>query len=75
MFVIGMELDIKVLKYKASDEAIKSHIIVIPFALGIELSYFIVYDKFACSELGQLLLVCLWGILYEYHGFSCFGQD
>lgn len=47
MFVIGMELDLKVLKNKANDAVVISHAsIVIPFALGIGLSYFI-YNQFA----------------------------
>jgi Kef-type K+ transport system membrane component KefB len=46
MFV-GMELDIKVLKNKASEAVVISHAsIVIPFALGIGLSYF-VFNRFA----------------------------
>ncbi len=47
MFVIGMELDLKVLKNKANEAVVISHAsIVIPFALGIGLSYFI-YHQFA----------------------------
>ncbi|RXR21266.1 cation/H(+) antiporter [Flavobacterium amnicola] len=47
MFVIGMELDLKVLKNKANDAVIISHAsIVIPFALGMTLAYY-VYYKFA----------------------------
>ncbi|MEN9446529.1 MAG: hypothetical protein RL728_1041, partial [Bacteroidota bacterium] len=47
MFVIGMELDIKVLKNKANDAVVISHAsIIIPFAMGMGLSYF-VYDAFA----------------------------
>ena len=47
MFVIGMELDVKVLKNKASEAIVISHAsIVIPFAMGIGLSYF-VYNQFA----------------------------
>jgi Kef-type K+ transport system membrane component KefB len=47
MFVIGMELDIKVLKNKASEAVVISHAsIIIPFALGIGLSYF-VFNRFA----------------------------
>jgi Kef-type K+ transport system membrane component KefB len=46
MFVIGMELDLKVLKNKANDAIVISHAsIVIPFALGIGLSYFIYQNK------------------------------
>ena len=44
MFVIGMELDLKVLKNKANDAVVISHAsIVIPFALGVGLAYYIYY--------------------------------
>jgi Kef-type K+ transport system membrane component KefB len=47
MFVIGMELDLKVLKNKAHDAVVISHAsIIIPFALGMGLAYFI-YRSFA----------------------------
>ncbi|MBA0882667.1 cation:proton antiporter [Flavobacterium undicola] len=47
MFVIGMELDLKVLKNKAHDAVVISHAsIVIPFALGLTLAFFI-YPIFA----------------------------
>jgi len=47
MFIIGMELDLKVLKNKAHDAVVISHAsIIIPFALGIGLAYFI-YSSFA----------------------------
>lgn len=47
MFVIGMELDLKVLKNKAHDAVVISHAsIVIPFALGLSLAYYI-YHTFA----------------------------
>ncbi len=47
MFVIGMELDLKVLKNKAHDAVVISHAsIIIPFALGMGLAYFI-YQSFA----------------------------
>lgn len=47
MFVIGMELDLKVLKNKANDAVVISHAsIIIPFALGMGLAYFI-YQTFA----------------------------
>jgi len=47
MFVIGMELDLKVLRHKAHDAVVISHAsIVFPFALGMGLAYF-VYDSFA----------------------------
>lgn len=47
MFVIGMELDLKVLKNKAHEAVVISHAsIIIPFALGMGLAYFI-YESFA----------------------------
>ncbi len=47
MFVIGMELDLKSLKNKAHDAVVISHAsIIIPFALGLGLAYFI-YPSFA----------------------------
>lgn len=47
MFVIGMELDLKILRNKAHDAVIISHAsIIFPFALGIGLAYF-VYQSFA----------------------------
>lgn len=47
MFVIGMELDLKVLKNKAHDAVLISHSsIIIPFALGMTLAYFI-FTSFA----------------------------
>jgi Kef-type K+ transport system membrane component KefB len=47
MFVVGMELDMKVLKNKAHEAVVISHAsIIIPFALGIGLAYFI-YRHFA----------------------------
>lgn len=42
MFVIGMELDLKLLRNKAHDAVVISHAgIVIPFTLGVGLAYFI----------------------------------
>ncbi len=47
MFVVGMELDLTVLKNRAQDALVISHAsIVFPFALGMGLAYFI-YDSFA----------------------------
>lgn len=47
MFVVGMELDLKILKNKANDAVVISHAsIVIPFALGIALAFYI-YHSFA----------------------------
>jgi Kef-type K+ transport system membrane component KefB len=47
MYVVGMELDLSVLKTKAKDAVVISHAsIIIPFTLGIGLAYFI-YEQFA----------------------------
>jgi Kef-type K+ transport system membrane component KefB len=47
MFVIGMELDLKVLKNKAQEAIVISHAsIIFPFTLGIGLAFFI-YQEFA----------------------------
>ncbi|SHF46714.1 cation:proton antiporter [Chryseobacterium sp. OV279] len=47
MYIVGMELDLSVLRKKAHDAVVISHAsIIIPFALGIGLSYF-VYQEFA----------------------------
>jgi Kef-type K+ transport system membrane component KefB len=61
MFVIGMELDIKVLKKQSQWSIVISHAsIVIPFALGIGLSYF-VFNQFA-SEGVQFFFQFVYGI-------------
>ena len=47
MFVVGMELDLKILRNSARDAIVISHAsIIIPFALGLGLAYFI-YPHFA----------------------------
>jgi Kef-type K+ transport system membrane component KefB len=47
MYVVGMELDLSVLKNKAKDAVIISHAsIIIPFTMGTVLAYF-VYEQFA----------------------------
>ncbi len=47
MFIVGMELDLSVLRKKAHDAVVISHAsIIIPFALGVGLSYFL-YREFA----------------------------
>lgn len=47
MFVIGMELDLKVLKNKAHEAVVISHAsIIVPFVMGLGLAYYI-YTDFA----------------------------
>lgn len=51
MFIVGMELDLKVLRNKAHDAVIISHAsIIFPFALGIGLSYFL-FERFAPANI------------------------
>ena len=69
MFVIGMELDLKVLKNKANDAVVISHAsIVIPFALGIGLSYFI-YHQFAPQGVEFLAFSLFMGIAMSITAF------
>jgi len=47
MYIVGMELDLSVLRKKAHDAVVISHAsIIIPFALGVGLSY-LIYKEFA----------------------------
>ncbi len=47
MFVVGMELDLRILRTKAHDAVVISHAsIIIPFTLGMGLAYYI-YESFA----------------------------
>ncbi|RTY91313.1 cation:proton antiporter [Flavobacterium sp. GT3R68] len=69
MFVIGMELDLKVLKNKANDAVVISHAsIVIPFALGIGLAYF-VYHRFAPEDVEFLSFSLFMGIAMSITAF------
>ena len=69
MFVIGMELDLKVLKNKANEAVVISHAsIIIPFALGISLAYFIYY-KFAPQGVEFLSFSLFMGIAMSITAF------
>jgi Kef-type K+ transport system membrane component KefB len=69
MFVIGMELDIKVLKNRAKEAIVISHAsIVIPFALGIGLAYF-VYNRFAPEGVKFLSFSLFMGIAMSITAF------
>jgi Kef-type K+ transport system membrane component KefB len=51
MFIVGMEIDIKLLKTKTHDAVVVSHAsIIVPFALGMGLAYFL-YHSFAPKEI------------------------
>jgi Kef-type K+ transport system membrane component KefB len=69
MFVIGMELDLKVLQNRAKEAIVISHAsIVIPFALGIGLAYF-VYYKFAPAGVTFLPFALFLGIAMSITAF------
>jgi len=69
MFVIGMELDLKVLKNKANEAVVISHAsIVIPFALGIGLSYYL-YFQFAPPGVEFLSFSLFMGIAMSITAF------
>ena len=69
MFVIGMELDLKVLKNKANEAVVISHAsIVFPFTLGIGLAYF-VYYKFAPQGIEFLSFSLFMGIAMSITAF------
>lgn len=69
MFVIGMELDLKVLKNKAREAVVISHAsIVIPFALGMGLAYFI-YEAFAPQGVQFLSFALFLGIAMSITAF------
>jgi Kef-type K+ transport system membrane component KefB len=69
MFIVGMELDLKVLKNKAHDAVVISHAsIIIPFALGVGLAYFL-YDAFAPSHVQFLSFALFVGIAMSITAF------
>ncbi len=69
MFVVGMELDFKVLRTKAHEALVISHAsIIIPFALGVGFAYFI-YDKFAPEGINFLSFSLFIGIAMSITAF------
>ena len=69
MFVIGMELDLKILKNRANEAVVISHAsIVFPFTLGIGLAYF-VYYRFAPIGVSFLSFALFMGIAMSITAF------
>ncbi len=69
MFVIGMELDLKILKNRANEAVVISHAsIVFPFTLGIGLAYF-VYYRFAPVGVSFLSFSLFMGIAMSITAF------
>ncbi len=69
MFVVGMELDISVLKEKAKSAILISHVsILFPFMLGCILAYFL-FDKYAPSNISFLSFGLFIGISMSITAF------
>lgn len=69
MYVVGMELDLSVLRKKAKDAVIISHAsIIIPFTLGTGLAYFI-YERFAPDGVAYLSFCLFLGIAMSITAF------
>jgi Kef-type K+ transport system membrane component KefB len=69
MFIVGMELDLNILKKKAHEAVVISHAsIIFPFALGIGLAYFI-YQGFAPAEIKFLPFSLFIGISMSITAF------
>ncbi|MFI5152208.1 MAG: cation:proton antiporter [Chitinophagales bacterium] len=69
MFVIGMELDAEVVRKQALEAVIISHAsIIIPYAFGVLLSYFL-YTQFANPEIPFLAFALFMGIAMSITAF------
>ncbi len=69
MFVIGMELDLKVLRSKAKDAIVISHAsIIFPFTLGTGLAYFI-YKNYAPPNVGFIAFALFMGVAMSITAF------
>lgn len=69
MFVVGMELDLKVLKTKVKEAVVISHSsIVIPFSLGMILAYFM-YSTYAPEGVNFLSFALFMGIAMSITAF------
>jgi len=69
MFIIGMELDLGVLQKKAGDAIVISHAsIVIPYALGMVLAFFI-FEQYAAPQADFLSFALFMGIAMSITAF------
>lgn len=69
MFVVGMELDLNVLRNKAHDAVVISHAsIIVPFALGVGLAYF-TYETFAPQGIDFTSFALFMGIAMSITAF------
>jgi Kef-type K+ transport system membrane component KefB len=69
MFIIGLELDIQLLKHKAHTAIVVSHAsIIIPFTMGVSLAYFL-YATFAPAHISFLAFGLFMGIAMSITAF------
>ena len=69
MFIIGMELDLKILRTKAQEAIVISHAsIIFPFALGVGLALY-VYEQFAPTGISFLSFALFIGIALSITAF------
>lgn len=69
MFVVGMELDLNVLRNRAQEALLVSHAsIVFPFTMGVGLSYFL-YERFVPMGVGFLPFALFMGIAMSITAF------
>jgi len=69
MFVIGMELDVKVLRHQAHDAVVISHAsIIIPYFLGMGLAYYL-YDEYSPDNIEFLPFALFMGIAMSITAF------
>lgn len=69
MFVVGIELDVKLIRKQAQDAVIISHAsIIIPYTLGMALAYFL-YVQFAPPDISFLSFALFLGIAMSITAF------
>ncbi|RAW02169.1 cation:proton antiporter [Pseudochryseolinea flava] len=69
MFVVGMELDLKVLRNKAHDAVVISHAsIIVPFALGVGFAFF-TYETFSPPAINFTSFALFMGIAMSITAF------
>jgi Kef-type K+ transport system membrane component KefB len=69
MYIIGLELDIQLLKHRAHTAIVVSHAsIIIPFTVGVSLAYFL-YAKFAPPHIAFLAFGLFMGIAMSITAF------
>lgn len=69
MFIVGLELDLSALKNSTDQAVVISHAsIIVPFTLGVGLSYFL-YDRFAAEGINFLSFALFMGVAMSITAF------